>query len=239
MSLLESEDVSGENQEGFNAFLCLYWSIRSTILELLWLAFDLVGTIAFAISGTLVGIGRRMDIFGMAVLALATAIGGGIMRDVIVGNIPPNSFKSGLYVSLVLGTVFILFLMYRMRHNRYIATRWVRRIYLGADTIGLASFTVTGASVGISHYPDLAVLSVTLGLLTAVGGGVLRDVLAQRVPSVLREEVYALPAILGGIVYYYLFTAGHWQEASYGAFIVVLIIRTLAIRFNWSLPRIR
>lgn len=208
-------------------------------MELLWLTFDLIGTIAFAISGTLVGIGKRMDIFGMTVLALATAIGGGIMRDVIVGNIPPNSFKSGLYVSLVFGTVCVMFFIYRLKHNRYIATRWVRRVYLGSDTVGLASFTVTGTSIGVTMYPHLPVLAVTLGLLTAVGGGVIRDVLAQRVPSVLREEVYALPAIIGGIIYYYLYIAGYWEFASYGAFIVVMIIRTLAIYYNWSLPRIR
>ena len=82
-------------------------------------------------------------------------------------------------------------------------------------------------------------MSVILGLLTAVGGGVIRDVLAQRVPSVLREEVYALPAIIGGIVYCMFYYAGQWQMASYSSFLIVVIIRTLAIRYNWSLPRIK
>ena len=92
-------------------------------MELLWLIFDLVGTIAFAVSGTLVGIGRRMDIFGMLVLALATAIGGGIMRDLIVGNIPPNSLRTGVYVTIVIAVTFIIFLVYRLRRNHYIGTR--------------------------------------------------------------------------------------------------------------------
>lgn len=208
-------------------------------MELLWLIFDLVGTIAFAVSGTLVGIGRRMDIFGMLVLALATAIGGGIVRDLIVGNIPPNSLRTGVYVTIVIAVTFIIFLVYRLRRNHYIGTRWVRQMYLAADTLGLASFTVTGAGIGMYNYPDMPVLSVILGLLTAVGGGVIRDVLAQRVPSVLREEVYALPAIIGGIVYCMFYYAGQWQMASYSSFLIVVIIRTLAIRYNWSLPRIK
>ena len=121
-------------------------------MELLWLIFDLVGTIAFAVSGTLVGIGRRMDIFGMLVLALATAIGGGIMRDLIVGNIPPNSLRTGVYVTIVIAVTFIIFLVYRLRRNHYIGTRWVRQMYLAADTLGLASFTVTGAGIGMYNY---------------------------------------------------------------------------------------
>ncbi|WP_295234876.1 trimeric intracellular cation channel family protein [Veillonella sp.] len=208
-------------------------------MELLWFTFDIIGTIAFAISGTLVGIGRRMDIFGMLVLALATAIGGGIMRDLIVGNIPPNSLRTFTYVFLVMAVTFGVFFIYRVRRAHYIGTRWVRRMYLGADTLGLASFTVTGAGIGVYSYPEMPVLAVILGLLTAVGGGVIRDVLAQRVPSVLREEVYALPAIIGGIVYYAFYHAGQWQMASYSAFIIVVVIRTLALRYNWSLPRIR
>lgn len=208
-------------------------------MELLWFTFDIIGTIAFAISGTLVGIGRRMDIFGMLVLALATAIGGGIMRDLIVGNIPPNSLRTFTYGFIVMAVTFGVFFIYRVRRAHYIGTRWVRRMYLGADTLGLASFTVTGAGIGVYNYPEMPVLAVILGLLTAVGGGVIRDVLAQRVPSVLREEVYALPAIIGGIVYYAFYHAGQWQMASYSAFIIVVVIRTLALRYNWSLPRIR
>ena len=175
----------------------------------------------------------------MLVLALATAIGGGIMRDLIVGNIPPNSLRTGVYVTIVIAVTFIIFLVYRLRRNHYIGTRWVRQMYLAADTLGLASFTVTGAGIGMYNYPDMPVLSVILGLLTAVGGGVIRDVLAQRVPSVLREEVYALPAIIGGIVYCMFYYAGQWQMASYSSFLIVVIIRTLAIRYNWSLPRIK
>ncbi|SUP43038.1 trimeric intracellular cation channel family protein [Veillonella criceti] len=208
-------------------------------MELLWFTFDIIGTIAFAISGTLVGIGRRMDIFGMLVLALATAIGGGIMRDLMVGNIPPNSLRTFTYVFIVMAVTFGVFFIYRVRRAHYIGTRWVRRMYLGADTLGLASFTVTGAGIGVYSYPEMPVLAVILGLLTAVGGGVIRDILAQRVPSVLREEVYALPAIIGGIVYYGFYHMGQWQLASYSAFIIVVVIRTLALRYNWSLPRIR
>ena len=155
-------------------------------MDIIWYMFDMIGTIAFAVSGALVGVSRKMDIFGMAVLALATAIS-----------------------------------------------------YLFADALGLASFTVTGASAGYTLYPDLPIFIVLLGTITAVGGGILRDMLAQRVPSVLKEDVYALPSIIGGIAYYLLVISDWAGQAVYGAFTIVLVIRLLAIKYHWSLPRVR
>lgn len=207
-------------------------------MEFLWTSFEIVGTIAFAISGALVGVSRRMDIFGMLVLALATAIGGGIVRDILVGHFPPNSLQTGFYVLLTLAVTIAVFMVYRSKQDHHMSTRWVRRIYLTADTIGLASFTVTGTSVGVYAYPQYPIFCMILGILTAVGGGMIRDVLAQRVPSVLREEVYALPAIIGSAVYYVFGYDGAWLYASYGSFITVFFIRTAAIRYEWSLPRV-
>lgn len=208
-------------------------------MEFAWTAFEIVGTIAFAISGALVGIRRHMDIFGLIVLALATAIGGGILRDVLVGHLPPNSLKTVSYVALTIAVTFIVFFVYRSRSSHHLATQWVRQTYLLADTLGLGSFTVTGTSVGVYSYPSLPVFCVILGLLTAIGGGIIRDMLAQRVPSVLKEDVYALPAIIGSIIYYWFAVNGDWITGTYTAFTVVVVIRLLAIRYAWSLPRIR
>lgn len=207
-------------------------------MEVLWLIFDIVGTVAFAISGALAGISRRMDIFGIFVLAAATSIGGGIIRDMMTGLFPPNAFKSFLYVGLTIVSVLVVFFLYRSsNHIRAISTRKFRHVYLWADAIGLASFTITGTSIGIMYYPQYSIFSVLLGLLTAVGGGVVRDVLAQRIPSILREDVYAMPALLGSILYYYIASAGYWYMASYVAFSFVFIIRVLAMYYHWSLPK--
>ena len=207
-------------------------------MDFLWLLFDIIGTIAFAISGALLGIQRRMDIFGILILALVTAIGGGIVRDVMVGRIPPTSLQTGLYISITLITVGIMFIMYRYGWNRYIEGKGATKVYLTADALGLASFTVTGATIGIATDPTNLVLTVVLGGITAVGGGIIRDVLAHRTPSVLKEEVYALPALLGGISYFVVYGMGHPIVASYVTFLIVFIIRMVAIEYHWNLPRI-
>ena len=198
----------------------------------LWTFFEIAGTIAFAISGALVGVSRKMDIFGMLVLALSTAIGGGIIRDVLVGNIPPNSFKTSIY---------IIFLIYRKQILRYVSRRKLRKMYLLADALGLASFTVTGTTIGFNAYPEYPIFAITLGLITAVGGGIIRDVLAQRIPSVLQEEIYALPSIIGGIVFYLIAIIGddYWYLASPISFFVVFFLRMIGIYYHLSLPKVR
>lgn len=229
----------------YNILHKVYHSVRSYanrlyggIMDIIWYMFDMIGTIAFAVSGALVGVARKMDIFGMAVLALATAIGGGIVRDVLLGYFPPNSLRNVVYVTVVLAVTVIVFLIYNSRYRKHAMGPRSRASYLLADALGLASFTVTGASAGFKLYPELPIFIVLLGTITAVGGGIIRDMLAQRIPSVLKEDVYALPSIIGGIVYYVMVTSSWDSMAVYGAFTVVLIIRLLAIKYNWSLPKV-
>ena len=229
----------------YNILHKVYHSVRSYanrlyggIMDIIWYMFDMIGTIAFAVSGALVGVARKMDIFGMAVLALATAIGGGIVRDVLLGYFPPNSLRNIVYVTVVLAVTVIVFLIYNSRYRKHAMGPRSRASYLLADALGLASFTVTGASAGFKLYPELPIFIVLLGTITAVGGGIIRDMLAQRIPSVLKEDVYALPSIIGGIVYYLMVTSSWDSMAVYGAFTVVLVIRLLAIKYNWSLPKV-
>ena len=229
----------------YNILHKVYHSVRSYanrlyggIMDIIWYMFDMIGTIAFAVSGALVGVARKMDIFGMAVLALATAIGGGIVRDVLLGYFPPNSLRNVVYVTVVLAVTVIVFLIYNSRYRKHAMGPRSRASYLLADALGLASFTVTGASAGFKLYPELPIFIVLLGTITAVGGGIIRDMLAQRIPSVLKEDVYALPSIIGGTVYYRMVTSSWDSMAVYGAFTVVLVIRLLAIKYNWSLPKV-
>lgn len=230
----------------YNILHKVYHSVRSYanrlcegIMDIIWYIFDMIGTIAFAISGALVGVARRMDIFGMAVLALATAIGGGIVRDVLLGYFPPNSLRNIVYVTVVISVTIIVFIIYNSRYRKHAMGPRSRASYLLADAVGLASFTVTGASAGFKLYPELPIFIVLLGTITAVGGGIIRDMLAQRIPSVLKEDVYALPSVIGGIVYYLMVISNWVGEAVYGSFTVVLVIRLLAIKYNWSLPKVR
>lgn len=112
--------------------------------------------------------------------------------------------------------------------------RKLRKIYLLADTLGLASFTVTGTTIGFNAYPEYPLFAITLGLITAVGGGIIRDVLAQRIPSVLQEEIYALPSIIGGIVFYLIAIIGndYWYLASPISFFVVFFLRMIGIYYH-------
>ena len=229
----------------YNILHKVYHSVRSYanrlfggIMDIIWYIFDMIGTIAFAVSGALVGVSRKMDIFGMTVLALATAIGGGIVRDVLLGYFPPNSLRNIVYVTVVLAVTVIVFLIYNSRYRKHAMGPRSRASYLLADALGLASFTVTGASAGFKLYPELPIFIVLLGTITAVGGGIIRDMLAQRIPSVLKEDVYALPSIIGGIIYYLMVTSSWDSMAVYGAFTVVLVIRLLALKYNWSLPKV-
>ncbi len=207
---------------------------------MLWLIFDYLGTIAFAISGTLVGIQRRMDIFGVAMLALATAVGGGMIRDTLVGNTPPVALRDPSYIVVSLLTVCILFFASAKirRHTR--RGKMGLRLYLVADTIGLASFTVTGASVGFHADPHSGfLLPIVLGLITACGGGVIRDISALRIPAVFRSDVYASASLAGGFGYCLMRYIDLWDWAALVAFGTVVLFRSLAIYYHWQLPRPR
>lgn len=145
-----------------------------------------------------------MDLFGIFVLSAATAVGGGIVRDILIGNIPPAAFKNSIYLWIILGSIVIVTLTVRY-FNIHMWRRFMGHlsaIYLLCDAIGLGSFTVTGTLLGCYYYPDYWILDITLGVLTAVGGGVIRDVLAGRIPVVLRTEVYATASLLGSVLLY-------------------------------------
>lgn len=209
--------------------------------SLWWQIFDILGTIAFALSGTMVGVSRRMDIFGVLVLAAATAVGGGIIRDVLVGNIPPIAFESTMYFWIVIGTFVLTSAVLRYVHARSQVVDQLRKVYLLTDAIGLGSFTVTGTLLGCSLYPEHWVLDIMLGVITAVGGGIIRDLLAGMVPSVFLHDVYAAASLAGSIVLYVALVLQEMplEIAGLACFLVTVLLRLLALAFHWNLPRIR
>ncbi len=205
---------------------------------MLWLIFDYLGTFAFAISGTMVGMQKRMDIFGIFVLALATAVGGGVIRDTLVGNTPPIALKNAAYVWLsLLAVIVILVLSHRTRRTA-LRHKWATRLYYLADTIGLASFTVTGAVIAITADPRAQfLLPMTLGVITACGGGIIRDICAMRIPVVFRSEFYAAAALTGSFVFCIVRLLANLTWAIPFSFLTVFALRLLAIIYRWNLPR--
>lgn len=191
---------------------------------------DLIGIFVFALSGALLGVRIRFDIVGVLVLGVVTGLGGGIMRDVLIGAVPPASFTDWRYfaVPTVAGLVAFRFHPDLARIERYI--NWF-------DALGLGLFCVLGARKALLFGLD-PIPAALMGVLTGIGGGVLRDLLANRMPSVLREDVYAIPALAGSLAVVIIWEAGvfhSWMLIPCAALCIVL--RFLAIRFRWSAPR--
>lgn len=209
-------------------------------IELDFLFFiEALGTVAFASSGAMVAIKKQMDLLGLIVLGVTTAVGGGMLRDIIIGSVPPALFRDPIYVFLAFLTVMILFIIVRL-NQQILAGRSIEayeRVMNFFDAIGLGAFTVVGIDTAVlSGYEDYRFLIIFLGVITGVGGGILRDIMAGQTPYVLRKHVYASASIAGAILYVLLMD--HMNEnlaMALGAFTVVLI-RLLATRFCWNLP---
>jgi uncharacterized membrane protein YeiH len=194
------------------------------------LALDLAGTFAFALNGALTAVrAARLDIVGVVTLGMITALGGGILRDVLLGALPPATFSDWRYLVVAAGGGLVAFVL-SGRLDRLVLPITV------FDALGLSLFAVTGAEKGIALGAGVG-QSILLGTITAVGGGTLRDVLVRRVPSVLSSELYAIPAALGAAVVVVAARLGVGGEvwALVGAG-VCLAIRLLGIRFRIDAP---
>ena len=205
------------------------------------LILDMLGTIAFAISGALVGIRHRMDLFGVNVLAIVTATGGGILRDILIGDQPPVMFRNPVYVlaAAITANVVFVFMYFHPRQPKKLSVVYDMLMFV-FDTLGVAAFTVDGVMLGVAHgYKRNLFLLVFLGFITGVGGGMIRDVLANQVPDVLRKHVYALASILGGLVTGFMVRQFDMRQAGIIAgFCVVVVLRVLASHFKWNLPKV-
>ena len=192
---------------------------------------DYVGILAFALSGALKGLRKHMDPLGVLVMALATAVGGGTIRDVLVGRIPYWLSEQN-YVLLVIAATLAAVGLPR-------ALVKTENVILFFDAIGLGLFTVTGAQTAMDAGLG-GIGIVTLGCITAVGGGMLRDLLAAEVPVVLHKEIYASASVVGGVLIWALqFTAIPHPVGLAASAVVVVTIRLLAMRYHWRLPALR
>lgn len=190
---------------------------------------DLLGTLAFAISGALAGRERRLDLFGMIILAFATAIGGGTIRDMMIGVTPVTWLTNLNYFYIIFFGVFLSIVFYK----RFNILRYSLFLF---DTIGIAVFTLIGIEKGMSVglHP---VFCVSLGTITACFGGVIRDILANKIPIIFKKEIYATACIIGGGVYYLLLEFSLNKDILYASTAgTIIIIRVLAVRYKWSLP---
>ncbi len=190
---------------------------------------DILGTIAFAISGVLVAMNKRMDPFGVLIIAFVTAVGGGTLRDTLIGQTPVSWMINMTYVYVILGATLFAILF-----KNYI--NYLRTSLFLFDTIGIGLYTVVGIEKGITIglHP---IICIALGTMTACFGGVIRDILCNEIPVIFRKEIYATACILGGLTYFLL--SEFLSDSNFVfviAGVVVIVIRLLAVKLKISLP---
>ncbi|MGB7394246.1 MAG: trimeric intracellular cation channel family protein [Pricia sp.] len=198
---------------------------------MLYFIIDILGTIAFAISGVLVSMDKKLDLFGVFIIAFVTAIGGGTLRDMLIGNTPVVWMRDYNYIIIIVATVILAILFIDQ-------LKYLRRTLLFFDTIGIGLFTMLGIEKGLSA-DLLPVVCIALGTITACFGGVLRDILCNEIPVIFRKEIYATACIVGGTSYFVLVLLPFDSAYAYIAAIAIIIaIRLLAVRFKIALPTI-
>ena len=203
---------------------------------------EYIGTIAFSVSGALVACGAGLDIFGVVFVGGITAFGGGIIRDVLLGITPPAIFSNfSTFLVAVISAVVVFILAYINKEKFDSLKIKIERVNEFFDAAGLAAFTVTGAEVGFANgYSENLLIIITVGMITGVGGGIMRDVLIDTTPYIFKKRIYALASIFGSVLYYILRSSiGSISFASVLGILLVIAIRILAMKYCWSLPKIQ
>jgi len=198
---------------------------------------EILGSIAFAASGAVLGIKKEMDILGVFILAIVVTMGGGLLRDVVVGNLPPVGLSNPVYILLAIGTSIVIMIVYKKSTLEFAEKILYSMRHF--DAIGLGVFTGIGLVTGLKFYPDKPFLAITTGLLTACGGGVIRDVLAMRIPFILKEEVYALASIIGAAIGYLIYGYVGSVATLYISSAITMIIRFECMKYNICLPNFK
>ena len=200
-------------------------------------ALEIMGTIAFAVSGAIVGIQKKMDIFGVCILGLTASVGGGILRDLILNITPPAAFQNPAFaVTAILVSILLFIPSVRTAFEH---RKWINDVLiLIMDSVGLGLFTVVGVQVATAAMPERNLFLITfVGVLTGVGGGILRDVPAGNMPYIFIKHFYACASIIGAWTCALLWPVTGSVPAMAAGAVITVILRLLAARFRWSLPK--
>ncbi len=203
-------------------------------------ATEFIGILAFAISGAMISIQRKMDIFGVIFLTLVTALGGGVMRDVFIGIVPPRNFFNFSHLLTTIVTAIVVFTLAEIFKNFFFTNfKKINEIVNVFDAFGLAAFTIMGIQIPVeAGYGDHEFFVIFIAVFTAVGGGLLRDVMSREKPMIFTKNIYATAVLLGALCYYFLGKFIPENIATIITFVVIVSIRVLAARFHWDLPKI-
>ena len=202
---------------------------------------EIIGTIAFACSGAMVAIRKNLDLLGIVVLGVTTATGGGMIRDLLLGVHPPILFRKSVYVMVAINSIMILFFLLKFVQpvKKLLQTEQYDILLNLMDAVGLGVFTVAGVNtVMYGAWEEYLFLKVFLGVITGVGGGLLRDIMAMEIPAILKKHIYACASIAGAACYVFLFHRVGQDTAMLVSIAIVVLIRLLARHYNWNLPKI-
>lgn len=201
---------------------------------------ECIGTVAFAITGVLVAVSSNLDLFGVCFIGCITAVGGGIMRDLVLGIAPPLVFDNIVMILLALIVSIAVFVLLYIKRDIYHQKDKIEHINNVFDAIGLGVFSIMGAETACAHgFQDNLLLVTVTGALTGIGGGMLRDICTKNIPSVLRKHVYAVASLVGILVFYFTKRyIEHLAISSAAAVLIVVAIRLLAAKYRWSLPKV-
>ena len=198
--------------------------------------FELIGAAAFAVSGAALAVKKGMDLFGVAMMGMTTAVGGGMLRDVMLGQTPPAALRDPLQALVAIGVSLLVFLVWKRFHPSGDHRTW-GALLLVADSIGLGIFSGHGAAVAIqAGHGTNVFLVLFMGMLTGVGGGVLRDVCCMERPYIFTKHIYACASLAGAAVCMLLWSAGQSVAMLAGCALTV-VLRVCAAAFRWSLPK--
>ena len=207
-------------------------------MDVFFRVLELIGSISFAVSGTVTGMRKNFDLFGTIFLGVVTAVGGGVIRDIILGRTLPAVFLDPTCaVAAICASLIFLLSPIRKWINRH-ALLYERVLFL-MDSLGLGIFTAVGASVSLQSFPDAGMyLHVFLGMTTGVGGGLLRDVMASNPPYIFVRHIYALASMAGAAGCALLWLPDNPLPAMLAGIIIVLTLRFLSAHYRWNLPHI-
>lgn len=212
-----------------------------TEIDVILLILEIIGTISFAVSGAFVAIKAKFDIFGVLVIGCITAVGGGIMRDILIGKVYPTIFDRWYIALVACASALMVFLISYKQRKKFDGMRGrVEHINNIFDALGLAAFTVMGTELAFTYQlQENVFLSLVIGVLSAVGGGVLRDILTETPPYIFTKHVYAMASIGGAILYYVLRMC--MESTIFPGILGMLFVfgvRMLATKYHWKLPKI-
>ncbi len=209
--------------------------------DIIFYVAEVIGLVAFAISGAMIAIDRKLDLFGVVFITFVNSFGGGLMRDLLIGEIPPKMFYNYEYLIYVAFCAVVMIVVISVLKEKFFRNRAaIDRVINIFDAVGLGAFAIVGVKAGMNAgFGDNVFFCVFLGMTTGIGGGILRDLLSHSKPLVLVKQIYALAAIIGSLLFFYLEKMNvNYTVSIVSSVLLVVLIRILAAYFRWDLPKV-